>query len=180
MKATSVLMDEHKYIIRTLNVLTQMAVNVENGKSPDDRDVEDILLILRQFADDHHQVKEEAVLFPAMIDAMNPTQLDGLRRMIFEHDQERSLVEGLEDSLRTNKGKDFIYFAERLNHVLRTHIYKEDHILFEMAAAAFSAEVDERVARELKDFDAECREKVLAPLLQRLHVMERKYLGKAA
>jgi hemerythrin-like domain-containing protein len=100
--------------------------------------------------------------------------------MTFEHNQERSLVEGLEDALRTNKGKDFVYFAERLNHILRTHIHKEDHILFELADDALSAEEDERVANELVKFDLGFDEKVLKPMLQRLSAMERKYLGKAA
>jgi hemerythrin-like domain-containing protein len=180
MKSTKVLMDEHKLILRALNVLEQMAVNVEHGKQPDGQDVEDILRFLRLFADDHHQVKEEAVLFPAMLKSGDRNSLARLQWMTFEHNQERSLVEGLEDALRTNKGADFVYFAERLNHILRTHIHKEDHILFEFADDALSADEDERVANELVKFDAGFDQKVLKPLLERICSLERKYLGKAA
>jgi hemerythrin-like domain-containing protein len=180
MKSTKVLMDEHKLILRALNIIEQMAVNVEHGKQPDGQDVEDILRFLRLFADDHHQVKEEAVLFPAMLKGGDPNSLARLQWMTFEHNQERSLVEGLEDSLRTNKGENFVYFAERLNHILRTHIHKEDHILFELADDALSTEEDERVANELVKFDLGFDEKVLKPLLERICAMERKYLGKAA
>ena len=157
MKATDLLMREHKYIIRALNVIQQMASNVEHGKALDDRDVEDIIRFLRLFADEHHQGKEEAVLFPAMLKASDPGHLATLRWMTFEHDQERSLVEGLEDALRTKKGKDFVYFAERLNHILRTHIHKEDHILFELAGTCLSPGEDERVACELIVRDSHLR-----------------------
>ncbi len=89
-------------------------------------------------------------------------------------------MEGLEDALRTKKGKDFVYFAERLNHILRTHIHKEDHILFELAGTCLSPGEDERVACELEDFDRNFNEKILKPLLERLTAMEWKYLGRAA
>jgi len=58
-------------------------------------DIETILRFLRVFADDHHQAKEESALFPELRRTSAGNQ-GPLRQMTFEHDQERSLVEGLE------------------------------------------------------------------------------------
>ena len=180
MKATRLLMNEHKQILRALNILEQMASCVEQGQTVDPQDFEDILRFLKMFADEHHQCKEEAVLFPAMIDAAPEDQKLALNQMVFEHDQERSLVEGLEDALRTKKDKDFVYFAERLVHILRTHVYKEDHVLFDLADEIFSREQDDAVACELQAYDSAWKERVLDGLLGRLNKMEWKYLGRVA
>jgi hemerythrin-like domain-containing protein len=178
MKTTKVLMDEHKHILRALNVLEQMAECAERGETVGNRDVEDILRFLKMFADDHHQGKEESVLFPAMLKASQPVQVAALNQMIFEHDQERSLVEGLEDALRTNQGSEFVYFAERLIHILRTHIYKEDHVLFELADSILSEEQDAQAARELDKYNLAWKEKALDGLLERLQRLEWKYLAR--
>ena len=178
MKTTKLLMDEHKHILRALNVLEQMAVCAKRGEAVACRDVEDILRFLKIFADDHHQGKEESVLFPAMLKASHPVQTTTLNHMIFEHDQERSLVEGIEDALRTKKGREFVYFAQRLVHILRTHIYKEDHILFELADSILSEEQDAEAARELDKYDMAWKGNVLDGLLDRLQRLEWKYLAR--
>ena len=180
MKATGVLTNEHKYILRALNILEQMAEKVEGGQNLDDRDVEFLLNFLHTFADGHHQAKEESVLFPAMLAGERCADYPQLCQMIFEHDQERSLVEGLEEAMRTKKGEDFVYYAGRLTHILRTHIYKEDHILFRLADVTFTAEEDERVAQNLNDYDRPWQDKVLSAQLQQLNALEWKYLGKTA
>jgi hemerythrin-like domain-containing protein len=180
MKATKLLMDEHKYILRALNILEEMAACVERGQSIDDHDVEDMLHFLKMFADNHHQGKEEAVLFPAMLGACSTVHSNTLNQMIFEHDQERSLVEGIEDALRTKRGDEFVYFAQRLVHILRTHIYKEDHILFDLADRILSGQADDATARELEVYDGTWREKALNGLLRRVNSMEWKYLGRTS
>src|SRR5688500_7832135 len=101
MKATNHLMEDHKYILRALNVLDQMAKAAGRGEQIDAQDVEDILQFLRLFADRHHQGKEESVLFPAILKDGHQGEYPKLCHLVFEHNQERSLVEGLEESLRT-------------------------------------------------------------------------------
>src|SRR5262245_36129636 len=177
MKATELLVHEHKYILRVLNILEGMAEKVERGRPLDQADVEDLLRFLRIFADKQHQAKEESVLFPALLRACHQDQMSALRHMTFEHDQERSLVEGLEDALLTKKGKDFVYYVNRLNHVLRTHIYKEEHILFKIADANFSSGEDEKVVSELAKFD-QYPDEVLHSLQERLTALEWKYLSR--
>lgn len=176
MKATELLMNEHRTILRALHILDAMAARAERGFSIADRDADDVLRILRTFVGEHHQGKEETILFPALLKDPAQENYAALSRMVFEHDQERSLVEGLEDSLRTRKGKDFAYYARRLTHVLKTHIDKEDRILFPLADAVLSPEEDARVARELDGHERAWKDRVLSALLERLQEMERIYL----
>ena len=173
MKCTGILIQEHKVILRGLSVLDEMAALVENGQPVEVQDVETILRFLRAFADDHHQAKEESALFPELrrTSAVNEPCV---RQMLFEHDRERSLVEGLEESLRTKKGSEFVQFAVRLTDLIRNHIYKEDHILFDIVDRSLSEEQDERVTKELKQFKANDN------LLSDLHRLEWTYLRKAS
>src|SRR5437016_11097245 len=151
MKCTELLIQEHKIILRALDIIDHMAARIEHDQPVEAADVETILRFLRAFADNHHQAKEESALFPELMRTSAANE-GPLRQMVFEHDQERSLVEGLEDSLHTKKGMDFVHFANRLTELIRTHIRKEDNILFEIADRSLSAEQDERVTTELKNF----------------------------
>src|SRR5215469_10952710 len=152
MKCTELLIQDHKAILRALDVLEQMARRVEKHQVLEHDDVESLLRFLRSFADDYHQCKEESALFPELRRVL-PTPKGPVEQMLFEHDQERSLVEAIEDALFTKKGPDFVHFARRLMDVLRDHIRKEDHILFEIVERSLSPEQDESVAMEFEKFN---------------------------
>jgi hemerythrin-like domain-containing protein len=173
MKCTDLLIQDHKIILRCLDVLQQMATCIEKDEPPAEPDVVTLLRFLRAFADEHHQAKEESALFPELLRASAAPNAP-LRQMLFEHDQERSLVEGLEDSLHTKKGIEFVHFANRLTSLIRTHIYKEDNILFEIVGRSLSAEQDERIVAEFDKFQMN------PALLADLRRLEWKYLRKAA
>src|SRR5215470_9228849 len=100
MKCTHLLAEDHQIILRALDVLEQMADEVKKGRSANSRDIETIVHFLKEFEDKHHQTKEESALFPVLMKNAGPEQAR-LRHVLFEHDQERSLVEGLEESLKT-------------------------------------------------------------------------------
>jgi hemerythrin-like domain-containing protein len=101
-------------------------------------------------------------------------QVGPVRHMLFEHDQERSLVEAMEDSLYTKRGLDFVSIANRLTALIRNHIYKEDNILFDIVERSLSPEQDEKVTAELNKFQLNI------DLLADLHRLEGKYVRKAA
>jgi len=173
MKCTELLIQDHKVILRCLHVLEQMAALVEKGEQPAEADVAALLRFLRAFADEHHQMKEESALFPELRSA-SVAQDRPLQQMLFEHDQERSLVEGLEDSLYAKKGAEFVLFANRLTDLIRNHIYKEDNILFDIVDRALSPEQDAKVVAEFNKFQ------IKPSFLADLRRLEWKYLRKAA
>jgi hemerythrin-like domain-containing protein len=173
MKCTELLIREHKIILRALDVLDHMAERVDQKQPVDTQDLEAILRFLRAFADDHHQAKEESALFPELRRTSAANE-PALRQMLLEHDRERSLVEGLEDSLRTKKGSEFVQFAFRLTGLIRNHIYKEDNILFEIVDRSLSADQDDRVTTELNQF------KTNIDWLDELRALEWTYLRKVS
>jgi hemerythrin-like domain-containing protein len=173
MKCTDILIREHRVILRALDVLDQMATRIENNQPVEQNDVETLLHFLRSFADDHHQLKEESALFPVLMKTSLAND-SRLRQMTFEHDQERSLVEGLEDALRTKKGSDFVLFARWLVLLIRTHVHKEDNILFDLAQGSLSAEQDDQITAELNKFQVE------PGVVTSLECLEAMYLRSAA
>jgi hemerythrin-like domain-containing protein len=173
MKCTDLLVQDHKIILRALDVLQVLAERTEEGVPVSAEDVETFVRFLRAFADDHHQGKEESALFPYLV-ATSGIDYPAVRHMVFEHNQERSLVEGLEEALHTNKGLEFVYFANRLTQLLRTHIEKEEGVMFDIAERSISAEQDKCITRELAAF------RIDAQLLADLRRLEGKYLRRSA
>jgi len=146
-------------------------VEGENGERIDQSDATTLLHFLRMFADENHHLKEESVLFP---EVMRTSEAQGgpLRHLLFEHNQERSLLEGLEDALHTRKSNDFVVFANRLTDRVRNHIQKEDDILFPILEALISGQLDEKVSSEFEKFQTD------PGLLNDLWRLEWKYLRK--
>jgi hemerythrin-like domain-containing protein len=173
MKCTDLLIQDHKIILRALDVLQAMATRTELGEQVAPEDVAAILSFLRTFADDYHQTKEETSLFPEL-EHTEGLRYEALRHMVFEHNQERSLVEGIAEAVCTKKGEEFVYFANLLIQFLRTHIQKEENVMFEFASGALSHEKDEQIAAELEKF--ECDPACLAELRR----LEWTYLRRQA
>jgi hemerythrin-like domain-containing protein len=173
MRCVDLLLQDHRIILRALDVLDQMAGRVQNGRTVEKEDVVAIVRFLRVFADTHHQTKEESAFFPELM-RTSAANNGPLRQMVFEHDQERSLVEGLEEALYTKKGAEFVHFANRLASLLRAHIDKEDKVLFKIAETSLSAEQDESISTELNKF------RVNAEVLADLSRLEWEYLGRGA
>jgi hemerythrin-like domain-containing protein len=97
-----------------------------------------------------------------------------VRQMIFEHDQERSLVEGIEDALYTKKGIEFVLYVRHLTSLIRAHVQKEDNMLFRIADGSLSEEQHESIAAEFNKF--RCDLGYLADLRR----LEWTYLRRAA
>jgi hemerythrin-like domain-containing protein len=177
MKATQLLIQEHKLILRSLDILDAMSAAVEETGTLKESDVDKILDFLRWFADAHHQAKEETILFPAL-KAAAASQERVVDHMTLEHDQDRTLIEQMERDLRLAKFSEFVTGAQRLSSALRNHIYKEDQILFETADKLLTPSEDETVFQLLSAFDTELDKLALEDRLNDLRSLEWKYLRK--
>ena len=177
MQCTKLLEQDHKIILRALNVLQEIAARMEKGEGLDSRDIEAILRFLQLFEDDYHQTKEESALFPELRCQAN-TDNKELKHMLFEHEQQRSLVAALEESLKTKKGADFVFYANRLIALLRNHIYKEDHILFDIVEKSLSNDQDRCVVTEFGKFERHFEAGQGLSLLRDLGRMEWEYLKR--
>jgi len=180
LNCTDHLIQEHRLILRAAYVLKAMADQAGQNHMPATDDVDKLLDFFRRFADDHHQGKEEAVLFPALRTIDGNRTGGPLGQMTFEHEQERSLVRGLEESLRTKNHADFAYYGGRMAEILSNHIYKEDNILFDLVEKTINREVDKRITQEMLQFDLALGPEAYEGLVHTVNQLELKYLGKAA
>ena len=179
-KCTDHLVQEHQVILRACAVLAELAKLAVKKGQVDEQDASGTLEILRVFGDEHHQGKEEGALFPTFTSKCSSDEIEPIRRMLYEHDQDRSLIEGIDEALLRSDAADFADYANRLVEVLRTHIQKEDHVLFPLIESHLSSEDDAQMLREFAAFDADFEKRGHSRLLHRLRMLEWKYLSQAA
>jgi hemerythrin-like domain-containing protein len=177
MKSTNALIQEHKVILRGLDILDAIAGSCESSGKVDEADVDHILEFLRWFADAHHQAKEETILFPALKSAATAEGRQ-VEHLMLEHNQERGLIESLEKDVRLGRLQEFVTCANRLSSTLRNHIYKEDTILFEAADSLLTPQQDDMCFEQLNRFETALDKRALDDRLRELHALEWKYLRK--
>jgi hemerythrin-like domain-containing protein len=173
MKCTELLVEDHEIISRALDVLEQMSKRVGSHQVLEHDDVEIILRFLRSFADEYHQGKEESALFPELRQVLEARE-GPVHQMLFEHDQERSLLDGIEDALFRKKGQEFVHFSDRLISLMRNHIRKENDILFGIVERLLSPEQDQKIVAQFERFTVD------AAFIRELRSLETKYLRKKA
>lgn len=164
MYATQQLRNEHEVIQRALSVLEEMAGELNAGKAVEREHLTRIVDFLRTFADKCHHGKEEDQLFPALAAVGIPTQGGPIGVMLFEHTQGRGYIAAMAEALGQmeageDAGRAFAHNATCYAGLLRSHIDKENHVLFVMAEQHLSdaeharltgafAQVEERVGAE--------------------------------
>ena len=87
-------------------------------------------------------------------------------------------IEEMETAVRVNKLSEFVSRANKLSSTLRNHIYKEDDILYELAAQVIDAASDEQVLDRLSKFETPLDKDTLSARLQELRSLEWKYLRR--
>lgn len=139
MKATQVLMDEHRVIERVIEALESAAEQLQAGKAVRIGFFIEATDFIRGFADGCHHHKEEGVLFKSMLASGAPTQGGPVQVMLAEHEQGRQYTRGMREAAQKVEAGDesarqlIIQNALGYAALLRDHIRKEDHILFPMA-----------------------------------------------
>jgi hemerythrin-like domain-containing protein len=138
--ATKNLEDDHIYILK----LTDVMRAVTCSETPDIRHIEDIIDIIRNFADGLHHAKEENLFFPALESKGFSDRQGPVAVMLHEHIEGRNFVKGIADNLELYK-KGNRATLEKINQnmsgyadLLVNHITKENNILFHMADNALS------------------------------------------
>ena len=153
MRSTKLLIADHEIILRALHVLDGIAADIEQGKQINNDDIRSLLAFLRDFADGVHHVKEEAIFFPALMQAGMTFQDGPLLVMSHEHARGRALTSAMSEALEHNKKEDFLMYAHRYINLLTEHIEKENQILFDIADRTLADEEDEKVADSFEHFE---------------------------
>ena len=139
MKATDILMEEHRVIERVLDALEIAANRLLAGQViPMDFFLKATDFI-KNFADGCHHKKEEGVLFVALAANGMSQDTEPLCIMLAEHEEGRHLTRALREGAERVQGGDTTALSQVIQNaldyaaLLREHIQKEDHILFPMA-----------------------------------------------
>jgi hemerythrin-like domain-containing protein len=150
MKATDILMDEHRVIEQVLNCLEKLADQYEAGEKLDRTSALEALAFFRNFADRCHHGKEEGHLFP-LLEARGLARQGGPTGvMLHEHEEGRRLVAAMANAVERDAPREFARHARAYVGLLREHIRKEDHCLFSMAAGILSDSDAEALAQRFE------------------------------
>ena len=150
------LMEDHRLIEKVLNALDAHLDAAATEPFPAEF-VEQALDFLVTFADGCHHYKEEESLFPALAGRGVAVEGGPIGMMLHEHAVGRKCLAGIRDNLpsaRTGnpeaEARLRSYAAEYIG-LLRNHTWKEDNILFKMAAQALDDAASQKLAAQFND-----------------------------
>ncbi len=155
--ASEDLVQEHVAINAGLDVLERMAQRLREGRKVRREDAEALVVFFVEFADKCHHGKEEGILFPAMAEAGIPNENGPIGVMLAEHVQGRAAIARMRQALRDG-GLDaagFIGGAEDYLALLRTHIRKENMILFPLGDKRIPEDVQAGLLERFERHEAE-------------------------
>jgi hemerythrin-like domain-containing protein len=161
MTATEILKHEHKIILKVLDAVRHEAQDVgDTGKLHVEK-LGKILDFFRVFVDRCHHGKEEEYFFPTMEKRGIPADKGPIPVMLHEHVGGRNAVKAISEALeRANQGNAASTEAVAthlaiLDEHLRSHIDKENEVLFPMADKVFTAEDQQALVASFEKHEAE-------------------------
>ena len=167
---TGMLRDEHQLILEVVDSLERLLDREPAATSAELRDCVDFF---RLYTDALHHGKEEDVLFESLADHGMSRHSGPIAVMLQEHELGRSLIRQMARALDAGDTDTFertgFEHAGRLYiNLLRQHIGKENHALFEMADAI----LDEPACRDVCDaYDAVCARSFEGRTLEELQAL---------
>lgn len=184
MDSIKLMMEEHTYILRMLEVVRRACYGVMQGQQINYEDFDQMIDFIRNYADAHHHGKEEKMLFHEMTEHLgalgNKLVTHG---MLVEHDLGRLYIQELKEALnRVSSGDDMsrldvIANAISYTHLLKRHIEKEDTVVYTFAARQLAPELLEKVNQETEDFEQMAEKRsVQKHYTELVESLEQKYL----
>lgn len=173
-RAIERLRDEHQVLGFALDILARFDRELRLGMAVDTEDIATLLRVLRTYADDCHQAKEERLLFPLLRETLDGKSRGSLEATLAEHEVGRLWVERMEAALRpTLQVGPFSAAAQAYAGLLRGYIRREETELFPLAERVLAGPRLEALGRGFDSHEAD----VIAPgwgeqlegLLERLY-----------
>jgi len=161
MKATEQLKAEHNGIKLMLRILDEMCRRLESGTQLNLEHLDSVVEFLKVFVDKCHHGKEEDLLFPAMEEVGVPREGGPIGAMLAEHNVGRDYVRRMSEAIVKYKSGDRKSSAEIVTNarqymaLLRSHIEKEDGVLYALADAHLLPEKQEELAERFETIERE-------------------------
>ena len=138
--ATQNLENDHVYILRLIDVMERMVMNVTTNTSH----MELAVSLIKNYADGFHHSKEENLLFPLLVQKGFSNEQGPVSVMLHDHAEGRNFVKGMSDAIASYKQGNDSMLPEIYRNMqgyidlLRAHIGKENNVLFRMADRVMS------------------------------------------
>ncbi len=161
MKATEILMEEHRIIERVLNALETAANRLTSGKEIPAEFFLKAADFIKGFADGCHHKKEEGVLFESLATNGMSKDVGPVAAMLAEHEEGRRLTRAMHEGTERLRGGDQAAVSQvtpnALDYValLRQHIQKEDNVLFPMANRTILVEQHTKITESFSQIELE-------------------------
>ncbi len=160
-QAIQTLMEEHRVIEEVLGSLETFVDRMDAGEEVARDSIRDYADFFRNFADRCHHGKEEDRLFALMGENGFPSEYGPIAVMLAEHTEGRAHVKALFEAgeapglLAADDKLQVSRHARAYISLLRSHIVKEDNILYPMALQAIRNEEMEALGEAFELFERE-------------------------
>ncbi|MGV8907007.1 MAG: hemerythrin domain-containing protein [Acetobacterium sp.] len=152
-KAIQDLRKEHDAILYVLQILDQMMLSKSNEGESQLRYYDELIYFLKIFVDRCHHGKEENYLFKELVKKDIPDVGDSVIVMLQEHVQSRNFIAQMSQSLNEKDINSFNNVAVQYRDLVRSHIEKEDNILFQMADKVIDETEQDILFEEFEKFE---------------------------
>jgi hemerythrin-like domain-containing protein len=161
MTPTEVLIHEHKIILLVLDAAEREAASIRTTGNIHTDTIRKMIDFFRTFADRCHHAKEENHLFRMMHERGFPMESGPLAVMLHEHDEGRIRVKEIDRLIPSAEQGDtgavssIARLLSEYAELLRSHIGKEDNVLYPMAENILSQEDMDALAGIFEKVEAE-------------------------
>lgn len=157
MKTIDRLVAEHDIIERGLDVLEKAVHRIDSGEAIPHAFARWAPDFFSQFADKCHHANEEDVFFPRLKDHGIQEEGGPIGVMLQEHDIGRDCVRRMRAASDSDEfdAAQFATAAKEFIPLLRQHIFKENNILFQMAANVLSDAEDAEMNNDFSQVEQE-------------------------
>jgi len=152
-KATQDLRKEHEAILYVLEILDQMIIKEKTEPEMQLRYYDELVYFLKTFVDKCHHGKEENYLFNELVKKGITNEGGPVGVMLQEHEQGREYIARMSEALEEKSIDGFNLAAMQYRDLLRSHIEKEDNVLFQMADEVMDEQEQELVFQKFEQHE---------------------------
>jgi len=152
-KATQDLRKEHEAILYVLEILDQMIIKEKTEPEVQLRYYDELVYFLKTFVDKCHHGKEENYLFNELVKKGITNEGGPVGVMLQEHEQGREYIARMSEALEEKSIDGFNLAAMQYRDLLRSHIEKEDNVLFQMADEVMDEQEQELVFQKFEQHE---------------------------
>lgn len=177
--ASEDLLNEHEGILFGLRILEKITELLKKGKKIEKKEISEIVNFFKLFADKCHHGKEEGLLFPAMENVGIKKENGPIGQMLVEHSTSRKYIFQMTEAheFKTFDKELFIKSASQYILLLRSHIEKENTILFPMGDKLIPRDQQKKLLELFEKHEEEVMGKgTHEKLHEMLNVFQKKYL----